>query len=660
MKTILLADSEIISYYKGDRIEWFNTQNYSIAEILCHIEDEKPQAVFIYNELKLKNEPSRSKHNGLDLIKHIRLTPLKDNLHNLPIVLLHWLPIEHYIEKNLENLILFSSGIKRVRLPFTNSDFDVPARLSENITPFLFHSESDEKISEHQFRNEIAISQFEAELTSGKSILKDKPIWYKKLYYQQGYTSVNIDETIVNSQLRVRLLLIDDLGDKWKAALLKVLPNATIEVCKNLSEVEAKIDEVQKQIKERRSDFSGKASKQSEILSEINDKQIELKDVSDKLTAEKNKLSTTQNNKSTVENEIKENDTKLRELLNELTKDGGIIEALIDYKAQDINTDTQKGISSLSLYITNISNAKKILINSEQVINTCNQAIANLSKQKSDKENELQALKLSYQTVSNELNKLFESLCNSEIDLILLDMHLTKESEGKEYKQMDGYKVLSKLRSVSLKIPVMVFSATQKDLTNLLSEFNFLQRTTFLKGMTPVSTFVNSINDLETKAAGNRLISILDEVIVFPSYKYREYESYNAPQYEAKDITPTNKSSIGSQLLLIQSDLKNYLENKNVSYLTSIVLKLGNILREYRFKVQSNAIDKKNSLFHNSNAANRINSSITDLMFYRNKTEHRAIYQAEISRYNKWLEKLDLKEIEKYLKIVYEGLIFDK
>lgn len=662
MKTILFADTEIISTYKGESVKWYNTESLTVTELLEHIEVEQPKFVFIYGELLLQGESSRSKHNGIDLIKHIRLTPLKDNLHNLPIVLFHWLPVEHYIESDLENLILFSSGIKRIRLPFKNLDFDIPTALTENISPFLFHSESDEKISEHQFRNEIAISQFETESVSGKLNLKDKPIWYKKLYYQQGYASASIDKAATKGQSNSRLLLIDDLGDKWKPALQKVLPNASIEVCKNIWEAETKIDSIQKQIKGKRKEFIEKVSKLSEVNSEINNKQVELKTVLDKINAERNKLTITQNKITKANNDIHENNIKLQELLVELTKNGGIIEALLFFKTENINTDTKKSISCLSQYITNISNAKESLKNSEQSFNGSSQTIESLSQKESEIANDIQKLKSSYRTVSNNAYQLFESLYNNEVDLILLDMHLTKDSEGKEYKKMDGYKVLTKLRAVDLKIPVMIFSATRKNLTALVDEFIFLQKNPFLKGMTPVSHFVSKINDLERKAAENRLISVLDEVMVFQSYKFREYQDYDSPQYETKEIFNSKRTEIINYIRTIKTNIENYIISSDVSQLKQVVVTLGRIQRDYRFKVIPTSIVQGKSLLHITNISkNMIGSSAYKLHELRNSTEHYNDLDAKRKKeYDEWLRNLDIVEIEKHLKTVYEGLIFDK
>jgi len=662
MKTILFADTAIIPTYKVESVMWYNTESCTISEILEHIEVEQPQVLFIYSELLLQGESSRSEYHGIELIKHIRLTPLKDNLLNLPIVLFHWLPVENYIEFSLENLILFSPGIKRIRLPFRNIDFDNPTALTENISPFLFHSESDERMSEHQFRNEIAISQFEAESVSGTTNLKDKPIWYKKLYYQQGYSSASIDKTATKGQSNARLLLIDDLGDKWKPTLQKVLPKARIEVCKSILDAETKFNSIQMQIKEKRKEFLEKVSKQSEFISEINNKQGELESVLYKINAEENKLSLIQNNITKANTDIEVNNAKLHELLQELTKSGGIIEALIFFKTEDINSDTKKGISSLSQHITNISNAKESLKNSEQSLILISKTIENLSQKKSEITNHIQSLNSLYKSVSNIAYQLFESLYNNEVDLILLDMHLTKDSEGKEYKKMDGYKVLKKLKSLDLKIPVMIFSATKKNLTALVDEFIFLQKSPFLKGMTPISHFVSKICELDTKSAGNRLISILDEVMIFQSYKFREYQDYVSPQYDTKEIFYSKRAEIISYFNTIKTNIENYVNSREKSQLQQVILTLGRIQRDYRFKVKSTAFDKGESLFYSTNVSkNMIESRVVELHNLRNSTEHyNTIDFKRKIEYDEWLKNLDVVEIEKHLKTVCEGLIFDK
>ncbi|MBL0335650.1 MAG: hypothetical protein IPP73_10220 [Chitinophagaceae bacterium] len=163
-------------------------------------------------------------------------------------------------------------GIKRITLPLNTFSFSTPKPLSENITQFLFNSSNDERLSEHAFRNEIAITQFEDDVELGNNSFRNKPIWYKKLFYKHGYTLGNTAESQTPIHQSLKILLIDDMGDKWKPALLNMLPKSEIVVCKSVSDAKQKIKELNDSVVLRRNDFNKKINNLLSSNTEINDK----------------------------------------------------------------------------------------------------------------------------------------------------------------------------------------------------------------------------------------------------------------------------------------------------------------------------------------------------------------------------------------------------
>lgn len=645
--------------FNGEDVLWFNTKNVTIHDILNHIETENPDLVIIYAELIITGS-KRSEYKGIELIKHIRLTPLNNDNQNIPIVFLHWLPIDAYIGEEIENLFLYSPCILRVRLPINNTIFEIPQKLTENIKQFIFNSEKDEKISEHQFRNEIAISQFEDD-SIGNTKIKEKPLWFKKLYYQQGYSDSNVSIPVKPILLKYKILLIDDMGEKWKHAILKVIPNAEITLCKSISDSKSIIARLKDLIITRRANFTDKLQKISFLAAEIEREKEELIIISNKLNNSISLISTSQNSITNEQKNISNKTYQLLELLKDLNENNGLFEALISFKTDSLNAKSKQEVTNLSAYITSIINSKEKIEEFENKIKQNKTQNESDTKRKEEIEQELSQNKTTYKNISNEIDTLFELLIENQFDLTFLDMHLCKESEGQEPTKMDGFQILTEMSQANLKLPVVIFSATKRDVSNLKKTFRFIKEEQFIKGITPVSILTSFINNLQFESDIKRLINIIDEVIAFPIFKYREYEVYDNKLYITGTITQQNRTEIVSKLNTIKIDLDTYLTNKNISHLKSIVLTLGNILREYRLRVNKSVVDRQNSLFHHRNTEkNGISPQCTDLIFWRNKNEHVPTDNNEKTLYEEWCNKLDLKEVEKHLKTVYRGLIFDE
>lgn len=658
---MLLSDCQIISKHNDIEVDWFNTTNETIINVLSHLENTKPSLVFIYADLIL-NDSLRSESKGIDLIKHIRLTPLSDSIYNVPIVLIHWLSVESYIETNLENLILFSPGIKRVRLPFHEVNTEQLGPLKENITPFIFYSNLDERISEHQFRNEIAINQFETEASIGTHQLKDKPIWFKKIYYQQGYFNNAVDNFRKQLTQNLKVLLIDDLGEKWQSAILKVLPNATIVVCKTVEETKIRINLLKETIANRRTEFVKNVNELASIASELAEKRMELNTTESTLDAANAALTSSKNALANEQRIISDKTQQLHELISELTQSNGLLETLLDFKTENINVESKQKASKLSGLISDISNSKDKIGNFQKIVFESDGKKDTNSKRKINIESEHSVVIEKHKALAKGAGNIFESLTNAEFDLILLDMHLTKESEGKEPIEMDGYKILTALTEAKLKIPTAIFSATKRNINSFKSGFKFVQEIQFLKGITPVSEFIRLIEKLESHSEASRLNETIDEVIAFSDFKYREYQAYDSQEFNTRLVLPQNRLDIIRSLNTVKSDIDNYANNKDVVHLQSAILTLGRILRDYRVVVPSNIYDRKNSMFHKSNTdKNGISSNYCDLIYWRNKTEHqKTLSSFEKTEYANWEKKLNLKVIEKYFKTVYRGLIFDE
>ena len=142
MKLLLIAPDSFEFAYTVDKISPTSKSNNEVLNVL--IEIEEIEALIIPAEQTI-SDCNNGNFSGIELIKHIRLTPELKNINKLPIVLLHWHSIDYYITKDQENIFLYSPGIYRYRLPHCKIDFDILKQLAldESLKPYLFGSEND-------------------------------------------------------------------------------------------------------------------------------------------------------------------------------------------------------------------------------------------------------------------------------------------------------------------------------------------------------------------------------------------------------------------------------------------------------------------------------------------------------------------------------------
>lgn len=221
--------------------------NKSFQDILNEIERIGKEN-FDFYIIPAEETISNESWGGVELVKHIRLTPDLKDFSLKPIVLLHWLSIDSFIKKDEENIFLYSPGIYTTRLPELKIDFGMLKSLDKGVDlkPYLFGSEKDEKINDHLYRNEQAIAQFESQLDDlSKYDIVAKSIWQKKILYR-NLNKKNVKELVIVENVNFenfRILIADDFANQWMEAIEKVVSNATLIPSKNLYELEEKLNE---------------------------------------------------------------------------------------------------------------------------------------------------------------------------------------------------------------------------------------------------------------------------------------------------------------------------------------------------------------------------------------------------------------------------------
>jgi CheY-like chemotaxis protein len=238
-KILLLAPKnfKLASAITYDKLE---TDDVNIFQILENIIEIQADILIIPAEQSIKGVDATC-FSGLELIKHIRLTPELAHVNKKPIICLHWHTLDYYIKKDKENIFLYSNAIYTYRLPNFKLELEKYKELDSDLKPYLFGSDKDEKISEHILLNKYAIEQFE----KIESSLIEKPLWYKKFYFKKIATSnISQSKIVLNTTIKSKILLLDDLATDWETAIKSIFTKLEIEKHINLSSCENKIKSI--------------------------------------------------------------------------------------------------------------------------------------------------------------------------------------------------------------------------------------------------------------------------------------------------------------------------------------------------------------------------------------------------------------------------------
>lgn len=662
-KGLLISDIQLLPNLED--LDFCDVSSWNLIEILVYLKEIEVDYIVIYAELNYANVP-RSDFNGIELLKHIRLTPELGDINKKPILLLHWLNIVNYIDREKENIFLFSPGIILKRLPINDLmsfNFE-PIGNDFTFNEYLFNSAKDEQISEHNFRNQIAIAEFNKQSIEAKIIVLDKPIWFKKLFYRNidaSQTFRNIKTQLPNE---LSLLLIDDMAVEWKIAILKVIPNAKIEVCTSKEQAIQTIQIIKSKVKLSEDEFTNSVKELVNVSNEIEKGKEEKNQISSSsesnlvsIISTKNKINLNTKTLNEVSKEFKE---FLKDFISGQLADMLISsESEIEAKIADIDSKARKDAETLKDLITKIIKAKSDLIEE-------NKRLINFESKKLVYDPKLNNIHLVLKKLYEKQKELipktsFENLAQKKFDLILLDMHLTKESEGNQIDKMDGYEILNLLQNLNITIPTAIFSATTRKQDELYNRFSsFLYKHNYIKGITPVDRFIALIEDLDKVSYINYLIELINKITIFPTFLKREYDYVDSDNYNLLVIPNNDKMKINFEFTQITKKLNHLRVENSIEILKEIIHTLSKIQKTYRL-VLNNTKHGDSLFWHQNLKKNNIENKCSKLNHHRKCIEHpENLTPQEMEDYENWLKILDLKEINRHLKTVYEGLIFNK
>jgi CheY-like chemotaxis protein len=261
---LIIDNNENIKTYFTCENEFLNASNCTLPETLEKIR-KKNNVNKIYFPLELMFKDKKRQHfEGLELLKHIRLTEL-GSLQYAPILLGYTYPLETIL-RNPESTILCSPAthlfhLKNIQQVNSSKFFQSNEELTkETLKPYILYTDTDEAKSEHDRRNEQGALKLERELngTSGSDIGLD--LWQKKLLFLQTETKAN-QQTVSDADFKAiikgkRVLYLDDEADKWEKPLKKLFEGAILDIKSDYKEIINYFEELQKEQDKLRSDYT--------------------------------------------------------------------------------------------------------------------------------------------------------------------------------------------------------------------------------------------------------------------------------------------------------------------------------------------------------------------------------------------------------------------
>jgi len=499
-----------------------DTKDRDIIKILNEIkektENNNIQAIFINAHLTFNEHSYRHQCGGIELLKHIRLTKELRTACLLPIILGTFLPVEYYIRKSPDNVIILSPGCRL--LPVPSCLFHLPLQIElpkgfksfesmkEAIKDFII-TDREKRISKHGYQNIVGVHRFIhdfcKEIPIDSSYLKNyqrfymKELWFKKMLFKDffgvktGYISSkssNLNEKFQEISSSKKFVFIDDkhyLGWSWglySGLFAEPGPPELFSKGKSLIEVNGGNFIVIAEYKKAEEFFSQHKHDFQNILDRWYEKEKEYKRVKqnynsnfpklqNEITNLESKLIELSKQQSVLKPKIIDLEEKLRqkeelykekylELAGELEeKLGSLPETYDDFK-QNIETY----IDCFKKAAEDTYHTKKAYQENKHALNECEQNLNKASQELQEKRSLLRNLQEEYDQIKKELIDVrFQLSKVIPYDMIFLDLRLEPAAdEEAPIEQITGIRLLENIKQIDPSIPVVIFTASEKAL----------------------------------------------------------------------------------------------------------------------------------------------------------------------------------------------------
>lgn len=622
---LLISDKELPVFFKRH----LNTTDLSISGVLKQLIDQKPDVIIIYAELKLIGG-NASNHDGVELIKHIRLTPQLSSLREIPILLLHWYPLEVYVKENRENMFLFSPGIFNQRLPNVQIDFSELQFEPTSYTDYLIGSERDVDLGEHSFRNELAIEEFTLSANQGNGFMLGKELWFKKEYYRHYEKSESLKRERNHSEpfeenTTLKILLVDDQGERWKEALNQVFGNLQIVVANEVEEAINHLSKVE-------NDKTGIRNKLSPFNINLIDLTDELRSINSSIIRVERDLARLPNEQEKVQKELSNQIAELEKtqaefgtFVDDLQNKGRLLDLLIsspdNLSIGDLNSDVSKLFKTTSKYNEVKNQCDSLRVKLEQLASDLKTGETELNELKETRNNK----RVELTVLRNERKKCIQSLSEHEFDLILLDMYLDEEdSKNHEINSSRGAGLLQVIKEMGFCPPVMIFSASSQSLLGDYSKLIELNAGRFFKGLTPPFEMGRLLKNVKSKEWMVSVVHLVNQTLNVSRLYSKNFFDESSEEYETVEIADHKLSTVKKELQAVRFKLTTSYDNPNEKQLANtckdIVVAVGKI-QEARITVR-NRTTERTFWYHENSKKNKVGLTEEKIRKFRNKSAH--------------------------------------
>ena len=209
----------------------------TVGKVLNEIKEKHADTdVFVININYKFYDISRSDNTGIKLLKQLRLNGFYQYC-----ILYSFLSIEQLINFDPLNNIIHSKGVKFIRLPFDQNDFELLFKYQKNANTenlfYYFRAEVDLQKIRHELANKWGALRLN-ELLNIKT--ETKPSYYVQLLKFLSPFSLleNVDKTKLNNMISnfevcdKKILYYDDMSELWQPGLEKLFGKENI-LCLN-------------------------------------------------------------------------------------------------------------------------------------------------------------------------------------------------------------------------------------------------------------------------------------------------------------------------------------------------------------------------------------------------------------------------------------------
>ena len=466
---LIVDNNDGICKYFNCPWDFLDASNFSLHELLEKISQyDNLSKIYLSLELKLKGK-KRQHFEGLDLFKHIRLTPqLGESIQFAPILLGYTYPLEQIL-RNPESTILAAPSTYLFHLKNIHQINSSPFFISdENLTkgklrPYILYTDVDEVKSEHDRRNEQGPLKLERELKGESNNDIGLDLWQKKMLFFEGDNQARSNTSTISisdfSQAikSKRILYMDDEAEKWKKPLFKLLSGASLKIYDNYTDILdlcnsnlADKDAILKEFRFNSQLLEESMEKKDLLLQQIKRKKQDRKGVEEEIRVCKTSL-----DKFSVQ--VTEATGKTKTLLQDYYEK--LAESLISDHDQVENIDNEF-IDNFSILSRQLNVLKNERITKHKV--QCK--LFDLNKKLEEIEVDISKLSKDYAELNTEFadhSTYFNRLCNIvQCDLVILDLKLNPVTDYQS-KTPSGIEILRILKNFNPHLPVVLFTSSK-------------------------------------------------------------------------------------------------------------------------------------------------------------------------------------------------------